>query len=370
MCFSRLFGNQKRSVVVCEERAPRPVSRGGLPGGDPKSVSVTAGPTASWPQSVPMSFASSSQKKEADYGPPPGPPPQKGRQEEAKDDWIRPPAPDAGPRPQHDWQTAVPDTSTLPPPPAIFSGHDASPANNATNEEAHAGEMWCNQYPLSRPMTSAAADGIEDMNSGITLLKPSHFTGSMERLRSGAWLVSAGEDESDTCIISNPPLYVVEKHDPTSFHATKVIYYEVKLLEKSRSNNVALGFAARPYPPFRLPGWHRGSLAVHGDDGHKYINDRWGGKDFTAPFRQGEILGLGMAFMPAKTHKPVVRIFFTRNGEQEGAWDLHEETDAAQDLPVTGLEGFHDLGAAVGVFDGVKVEIRLDQRLWAYEPTW
>jgi len=39
-----------------------------------------------------------------------------------------------------------------------------------------------------------------------------------------------------------------------------------------------------------MPGWQRGSLAVHGDDGRKYINDSWGGKDFTSSFKEGETL--------------------------------------------------------------------------------
>jgi len=141
-----------------------------------------------------------------------------------------------------------------------------------------------------------------------------------------------------------------------------------------------MGYAAPPYPTFRLPGWHRGCLAVHGDDGSKFINDRWGGKDFTTPFQAGETLGLGMKFSkrdinapPSYTQTAVespinVEIFFTRDGRVAGSWNLHEEGDAQEDLPVTGLEGLNDIYAAIGVFDNVDFEIVFNEREWMYRP--
>lgn len=139
-----------------------------------------------------------------------------------------------------------------------------------------------------------------------------------------------------------------------------------------------------------MPGWHRGSLAVHGDDGHKFVNDRWGGKDFTAPFTKGEVVGIGMTFSPgagaaaaasssssekkgsggAAAAGTVIEteVFFTRNGKLDGRWNLHESLDAEADLPVTGLEGYHDLVVSVGTFGQVGAEVVLDPRGWAYKP--
>ena len=129
-----------------------------------------------------------------------------------------------------------------------------------------------------------------------------------------------------------------------------------------------MGFTALPYPSFRLPGWHRGSLAVHGDDGHKYINDRWGGRDFTSPFRKaGERLGVGMTFS-ANNGRIETSVFFTRDGREVGRWDVHEEGDAEQDLPVTGLEGYHDLSCAIGTCGEVRFEVVLEPGRWAYRP--
>lgn len=145
-----------------------------------------------------------------------------------------------------------------------------------------------------------------------------------------------------------------------------------------------MGFTAHPYPTFRLPGWHRGCLAIHGDDGSKFINDRWGGKDFTTPFHPGETLGVGMTFTkrnldappsyeqgPARTEAqtPInVEIFFTRDGRISGGWNLHEEGDSVTDLPVTGMEGFNDMYAAVGVFEKIEFEIVLKPGDWLYNP--
>lgn len=145
-----------------------------------------------------------------------------------------------------------------------------------------------------------------------------------------------------------------------------------------------MGFTAHPYPTFRLPGWHRACLAVHGDDGSKFINDRWGGKDFTSPFQPGETLGIGMTFTQrnlqaspgydqaharTEANTPIdVEIFFTREGRRTGGWNLHEEGDATEDLPVTGLEGLNDIYTAVGVFEKVEFEIVFRPGDWMYHP--
>ena len=37
-------------------------------------------------------------------------------------------------------------------------------------------------------------------------------------------------------------------------------------------------------------------MGVHGDDGRRFVNDTWGGKDFTTKFVEGETVGIGMEF--------------------------------------------------------------------------
>lgn len=273
---------------------------------------------------------------------------------------------------QHDWQAAVPDTSLFPPPPAIFSGFYRSPTSNATEEEAEAGEAWCSSYPLTAPLE------LDDASKGalhfhnIRLMEPVGFNGRLTWLEQGRWYGETAAGSPDRCVISYPPLYAVRHHSPASTGRARTVYYEVKLLPDSPGAFLGLGFTALPYPSFRMPGWHRGSLAVHGDDGHKYINDRWGGKAFTAPFQQGETYGIGVTVKPSpfgqggSESRPLVDVFFTRNGALVGGWNIHEETDAEEDLPVTGLEGFHDLCAAIGTYDGVKFEAVFEPSRWLY----
>lgn len=281
-------------------------------------------------------------------------------------DWDGPPR--EPPPPTHDWQTAVPDTALLPAPPSFFGAHDRSHAANATAAEAEAGEDWCRRYPLAAPLVLDEPGWAGLRSRNIRLIEPAAFQGRLSYLAKGHWEIKTEKKSADRCIIGYPPLYVANSQDGPRAQkgVATTIYYEVKLRPDSRHNTVALGFTALPYPSFRMPGWHRGSLAVHGDDGHRFINDRWGGKDFTTEFRIGDTYGIGMTLTPTTTQLKRVDVFLTRNGVRTGGWDLHEETDAEGDLPVTGLEGFHDLSCAIGTCDGVSLEVILDPEKWKY----
>ncbi|KAK0657705.1 hypothetical protein B0T16DRAFT_402364 [Cercophora newfieldiana] len=335
-----------------------------------------------------------SHKKDSDYAPPPGPPPS----HNAGNDFAPPPgpppshttkssdytAPPPGPspssaKPAHDWEIAVPDTSLFPPPPAIFSGWYESPTSNASEEEAKKGEAWCEAYPLIAPLAlDAAALSILRTHS-IRLMTPNtNFMGSLTCTAPGIWSGATEPKSTDSCILGYPPLYSVREHSPLATGRTKTVYYEALVKGTTSSNpfhsssnqdiTLALGFTALPYPNFRMPGWHRGSLAVHGDDGHKFINDRWGGKSFTEPFRRGETYGIGMTFRAVDGGRIETEVFFTRQGRVSGSWNLHEETDAKEDLPVTGLEGFHDLSVAVGTYQAVAFDLVFEPARWLYKP--
>jgi hypothetical protein len=96
---------------------------------------------------------------------------------------------------------------------------------------------------------------------------------------------------------------------------------------------------------------------VHSDDGRRYCNDAYGGKDFVRPWKQGETVGIGMTFPAGK--RECREIWFERNGVKEGGWKLDEEVDAELDCnPKVGLEGGHDVYAAIGVWGpGILVTV-------------
>ena len=124
-----------------------------------------------------------------------------------------------------------------------------------------------------------------------------------------------------------------------------------------------------------MPGWERGSFAVHSDDGHRYVNDNEGGKDFTTPIRAGETVGLGVTYSIQETSNqqyPGVglkgEVFFTRNGQKAGSWNIHEELDEEDRLGVFGIDGTYDLFAAVGIFGRVSLDVLFNSRDWLWMP--
>lgn len=274
----------------------------------------------------------------------------------------------------------MPDNSLLPPPPSLFSGWDRSPVNNATEDEAKAGTDWCNQYPINPGMNvqnnEATRQAIQ--NGNFNLQRPPNFLGKLDREADGSWKAETTKKSPDTCIVGFPPVYAANLHQPQEPGQKFTAYYEVHIARDNRKEvSLALGFAAMPYPHFRLPGWHRGSLGVHGDDGHRYVNDMWGGKellDSNYRLKPGGKYGIGMDFVRkdgAYNGAPAqdmfdVEVFFTDNGRIVASWDLHEETDAEQDLPVVGLEGDYDLSAAIGSFSAVKFEVVFNPARWAW----
>ncbi|KAI5865722.1 hypothetical protein GGS23DRAFT_616853 [Durotheca rogersii] len=339
------------------------------------------------------------------YTPPPGPPPAAANSNTypnnpflgssnpgplaGTNDYAPPPGPPPSAKPQHDWQAAVPDTALLPPPPDFFAGFDRSPAQNATEEECEEGERWCATRPPYGPLPlehllgheGGAVTVLEAARTGnVALHAPPFFGGSLARTDVGVWRVDvskrAANDAGDTCLATYPPLYLAAAHSPLAppgidekARTKKTIYYEVRVLDGEDEVALALGFVAPPYPSFRLPGWHRASLGVHGDDGHRFVNDRWGGKAFTGPFRRGETLGLGMEFSRAGGAGGAdirVQVFLTRDGAERGRWDLREETDRERDLPTTGLEGYHDVCAAVGVYGPGRYEVVFAPERWTW----
>ncbi|KAK0745782.1 hypothetical protein B0T18DRAFT_410143 [Schizothecium vesticola] len=322
----------------------------------------------------------------SDYAPPPGPPPSS--KPNPYDDDYAPPsgpppnpydnnyAPPPGPPPtskqQHDWESAVPDTSLFPPPPPLFNGYYRSPTSNATEAEAEAGEAWCHQFPLSPPLDIDTSRTPE-----VQLMAPTvNFKGTLTRVAPGVWDGATTKDCLDSTVIGYPPLYVVKRDSPLAASGEKkkktTVYYEVKVKQPAKGGGkdvcLALGFTALPYPGFRMPGWHRGSVAVHGDDGHKYVNDRWGGKGFTEAFKVGETVGVGMTFWVGGAGGVETEVFLTRGGREVGRWDLHEESDAVEDGPVTGLEGYHDLSCAVGAYQATAFEVVFDPARWLFKP--
>lgn len=306
--------------------------------------------------------------RQSEYNPPDGPPPSSNQAVEDSP-------------PYHDW-TVVPDNALLPPPPSME--YDTSPYNNATSSDADRAHDWCKRNPLINPHQPTPAQHASVNNGDVMLVKPREYQGYLKMASTGRWKASTRAGSNDSCLISSMPLYFAYSDSPLKTQRSKTIYFEVKIRSFGRQHNsnegsVALGYCAVPYPTWRLPGWERGSLGVHGDDGRRYVNDTWGGKEFTSAFQVGDTVGLGMSFSfpespPEYSVSPQfnvalgVEVFFTKNGELKGGWNVMEQLDAT-DLGIHGLDGNFDLHAACGSFGRVEFDCVFTRGDWLWLPS-
>lgn len=316
-----------------------------------------------------------------DYAPPSGPPPGPGHHASPSGLALSQRNTDSEPPPYHDW-TSVPDNALLPPPPSL--GHTTSPSGNANPSDADRAHDWCKLYPMIRPHQPTPAQHAAVANGDVRILQPPEYKGDLSMPGTGLWRGSTPLGSKDACLLTSSPLYFASADSPFNTRTTKTIYFEltVRSLGRGRGtdeSSIAIGYCAMPYPTWRMPGWERGSLAVHGDDGRRYVNDTWGGKDFTSPIQVGDTVGLGISFMipdgppdygaPPQTGTSIkVEVFLTRNGQRGEGWNLHEELDASNDLGIDGLDGQFDLYGAVGTFGGVEFDISFDSRQWLWRP--
>ncbi len=296
--------------------------------------------------------------EQEEYAAPPGP-----RLSHRKDDPEPPP---------YDPWLSVPDSTLLRPPPPI--SEVLSPTANADYDDAARAQAWCRQNPLWRPQLHSQQNLRRIADGAVQLTAPpsANRTVSIRQIGHGQTHIRTTPKCTDSIFLSDLPVYAASTQSPTT------IYFEIKVLsvcsESRRGDTdagIAIGLLAPPYPSWRLPGWERASLGVHGDDGRRYVDNAYGGPEFTQSFRTGDVVGMGMTFPPplCQGGKKRVKVFFTRNGKPDGDWDLHEERDSAQDGgDVTGLKGEHDILAAVGCFGGVEFETKFRRDLWMYRP--
>ncbi|KAJ3489962.1 hypothetical protein NLG97_g5882 [Lecanicillium saksenae] len=87
-----------------------------------------------------------------------------------------------------------------------------------------------------------------------------------------------------------------------------VYYWEAKIYEKPESTLLGIGMATKPYPLFRLPGYHKYSVAYH-SNGSRHYNQPFSQTPYGPRLVQGDVVGVG--------YRPRTgAIFFTRNGKK------------------------------------------------------
>jgi hypothetical protein len=92
-------------------------------------------------------------------------------------------------------------------------------------------------------------------------------------------------------------------------------YYELRLDDLGAEQILGLGLARNNYVE-AMPGWRKGSIGVHADDG-KIFNGCGFGSPLTIPWILGDIVGCGIDFLRR-------RAIFTRNGVLLGSYALRQ----------------------------------------------
>jgi hypothetical protein len=185
----------------------------------------------------------------------------------------------------------------------------------------------------------------------------------------------------ESSLLTTRPIYAARYHSPLVTGMPYIAYFEgeIRPVDDEDSVRLALGFVAGRDQASLMPGSERGSIGIHFRDQVLYMNHQ---RLIKANFRPGEQIGIGIKFSKidvdaqrvddaqslAVPLSPImVEVFLARDGKKAGSWNLSELREAAG-LPFQGLEGHHDLYAAVGTFKEVNVDILFDKRDWRYDP--
>eukprot|EP01080_Neovahlkampfia_damariscottae_P001521 gene1521-12647_t len=89
-----------------------------------------------------------------------------------------------------------------------------------------------------------------------------------------------------------------------------IFYFEVSIVDSPAGNINSVGLVHKKYPLKRQPGWQKGSVGYHGDDGNFFIESAFGNNRHER-FGKNDVIGCGY-------WKPKSKVFFTKNGEFMG----------------------------------------------------
>lgn len=139
-------------------------------------------------------------------------------------------------------------------------------------------------------------------------------------------------DSSTCCTQTNLP--IPKQND--------VYYFEAKMFEMPSTTLVSVGLTTKPYPTFRLPGFHRFSVAYDSNGerrSHLSLTSSFGPR-----FQQGDVVGVGYRSRTGT-------IFFTHNGRRV------DDT----------IQGFrHNMFPTIGANGPCKVSVNFGQAGFVY----
>lgn len=161
------------------------------------------------------------------------------------------------------------------------------------------------EYQLQYPPNSEPTDitlsqflSIQEKGVSAWCFEPDYETINSLIVHARTEITFLPDPASASCVQSNLPLPKLNE----------VYYWEVKMFDLPDTTTVAVGLATKPYPPFRLPGVSRHSVAYH-SNGDKCYNYPFTASTFGPVLKEGDVLGVG--------YRPRTgTVFFTRNGRK------------------------------------------------------
>ncbi len=125
-------------------------------------------------------------------------------------------------------------------------------------------------------------------------------------------------------------------------------YFEMEILNSGREGWLAIGVAKTTYPLHRHPGWNKGSVGYHADNGHLY-KEKGQGEPFGPACTEGDVMGCGIRFTPDTEQSERAAVAEGESDlEDEDEWELrdvyayqesdYDEDDLSDDLYPTDEE--------------------------------
>ncbi|KAF3481262.1 endosome protein [Arthroderma uncinatum] len=135
-----------------------------------------------------------------------------------------------------------------------------------------------------------------------------------------------------------------------------VYYWEAKIYDKPETTLLSIGMTTKPYPLFRLPGFHKSSVAYQ-STGHRRHNQPFNPTSYGPAYVQGDVVGVG--YRPRSG-----TIFFTRNGKRLD--DVAHGLRSQNFFPTVGANGPATVHVNFGQMGFVFIEANVKK--WGLAP--
>lgn len=169
----------------------------------------------------------------------------------------------------------------------ISQERDAPPDYHIKNQADQSDLDRAKKYLKKHPANTKGVILMSDPNESIKMELPVVFNdfpflGTSPSVSIKEGFVSI-QSESFCTIQSNQQLDI-------TYHLRSFTVKILKLNPLSNRDSIAIGFATKPYPAWRMPGWEENSIAYHSDDGSLYHNNVNYGTNIGKPLVQGDEL--------------------------------------------------------------------------------